>query len=52
MVGKVAKIVRCIRLVLTLFVPIHFNEKKLINIVRKDFGKNPIIGKDLLKITI
>ena len=52
MVGKVAKIVRCKRLVLTHFVPIHFNEKKLINIVRKDFGKNPIIGKDLLKITI
>ena len=52
MVGKVAKIVRCKRLVLTHFVPTHFNEKKLINIVRKDFGKNPIIGKDLLKITI
>ena len=51
-VGKVAKIIRCKKLVLTHFVPTQFNEKKLINIVKKDFGKKPIIGKDLLKLTI
>ena len=51
-VGKVAKITRCKKLVLTHFVPTQFNEKKLINVVKKDFGKKPIIGKDLLKITI
>ena len=51
-VGKVAKITRCKKLVLTHFVPTHFNKKKLMNIVKKDFGKNPIIGKDLLKISI
>jgi len=52
MVGKVARIVRCKKLVLTHFVPTWFNEKKLINVVKKDFGKSPIIGKDLLKIKI
>ena len=51
-VGKVAKITRCKKLVLTHFVPTQFNEKKLIDIVTKDFGKKPVIGKDLLKITI
>ena len=51
-VGKVAKITRCKKLVLTHFVPTHFNKKKLMNIVKKDFGKNPIIGKDLLKVMI
>ena len=51
-VGKVAKITRCKKLVLTHFVPTQFNEKKLINVVTKDFGKKPVIGKDLLKITI
>ena len=51
-VGKVAKITRCKKLVLTHFVPTQFNEKKLIDVVTKDFGKKPIIGKDLLKITI
>ena len=51
-VGKVAKITRCKKLVLTHFVPTQFNEKKLIYIVTKDFGKKPIIGKDLLKIII
>ena len=51
-VGKIAKIARCKKLVLTHFVPPKFNEKKLINLVRKDFGKKPIIGKDLLKIKI
>ena len=51
-VGKVAKITRCKKLVLTHFVPTQFNEKKLIDVVTKDFGKKPVIGKDLLKITI
>ena len=52
MVGKVASLSRCKKLVLTHFVPTKFNEKKLKQIVKKDFGKNPIIGKDLLKITV
>ena len=52
MVGKVASLTRCKKLVLTHFVPTQFNEKKLQNVVKKDFGKNPIIGKDLLKINI
>ena len=51
-VGKVAKITRCKKLVLTHFVPTEFNEKKLINVVKRDFGKKPIIGKDLLRIVI
>ena len=52
MVGKVASLSRCKKLVLTHFVPTQFNEKKLKAIVKKDFGKDPIIGKDLLKIKI
>ena len=51
-VGKIAKISRCKKLVLTHFVPTRFNEKKLKNVVKKDYGKNPIIGKDLMKIKI
>ena len=51
-VGKVASLIRCKKLVLTHFVPTRFNEKKLQSVVKKDFGKNPIIGKDLLKINI
>ena len=51
-VGKVAKITRCKKLVLTHFVPTQFNENKLIDVVTRDFGKKPIIGKDLLNITI
>ena len=51
-VGKVASLTRCKKLVLTHFVPTKFNEKKLQSVVKKDFGKNPIIGKDLLKIII
>jgi ribonuclease Z len=51
-VGKVASLTRCKKLVLTHFVPTKFNEKKLKFLVKKDFGKNPIIGKDLLKINI
>ena len=51
-VGKVAKISRCKELVLTHLVPTKFNENKLKDIVKNDFGKNPIIGYDLLKIKI
>ena len=51
-VGKVANLTRCKKLVLTHFVPTKFNEKKLQSVVKKDFGKNPVIGKDLLKIII
>ena len=52
LVGKVAKITRCKKLVLTHFVPTKFDEKKLIKTVKKDFNKKLIIGRDLLKITI
>ncbi len=51
-VGKVAKLTKCKKLVLTHLVPTQFNEKKLIHTVKADFGKKPIIGKDLLKINI
>ena len=51
-VGKIAKLANCKKLVLTHLVPTKFNEKKLKKIVKKDYGKDPIIGKDLLKITI
>lgn len=51
-VGKVANLCNCKKLVLTHFVPTKFNEKKLKKIVKKDFGKFPIIGKDLLKIKV
>ena len=50
-VGKVAKICQAKKLVLTHFVPPKFNEKKLINTIKKDFSNKMIIGKDLLKIT-
>ena len=52
MVGKVAKISNCKKLVLTHLVPTKFDEKKLKLTVKKDFGKNPIIGYDLLKVKI
>ena len=52
MVGKIGKISRCKKLVLTHFVPTRFNENRLKNIVKKDFGKNPIIGEDLMTIKI
>ncbi len=52
LVGKVAKLSNCKKLVLTHFVPTQFNIPKLKKIVRKDFGKDPIIGKDLLTIKI
>ena len=52
LVGKIAKITKCKKLVLTHLVPSRFNEKKLKEVVKNDFGKYPIIGKDLLKIKI
>ena len=52
LVGKIAKLTKCKKLVLTHLVPTVFNEKKLIHTVKSDFGKRPIIGKDLLRINI
>ena len=52
LVGKIAKLTRCKKLVLTHFVPTKFNERKLKKVVRNDFGKDPIIGRDLIKIKI
>ena len=51
-VGKVAKLTRCKKLVLTHLVPTNFNENKLKKTIKSDFGKNPIIGEDLMKIRI
>ena len=51
-VGKVASLTRCKKLVLTHFVPTKFNKKTLQSVVKKDFGKNPVIGEDLLTIKI
>ena len=51
-VGKIASLTRCKKLVLTHLVPTKFDEKKLKKIVKNDFGKDPIIGRDLLKIKI
>ena len=51
-VGKIAKISKCKKLVLTHFVPTIFNENKLKKLIKKDYGKYPIIGKDLLTIKI
>ena len=52
LLGKIAKLTNCKKLVLTHLVPTKFNEKKLKKTIKSDFGKNPIIGKDLLKIII
>ncbi len=52
LVGKIAKLAKCKNLVLTHLVPTRFNENRLKKIVKADFGKNPIIGYDLLKINI
>ena len=51
-VGKVAFISRAKKLVLTHFVPTRFNKNNLKKTVKKDFGKDPIIGEDLMKIKI
>ena len=50
--GKIANLTRCKKLVLTHFVPTKFNEKRLINLIRRDYDKNLVIGKDLLRIKI
>ena len=51
-VGKVAFIARAKKLVLTHFVPTRFNKNNLKKVVKKDFGKDPIIGEDLMKIKV
>ena len=51
-VGKVAFISRAKKLVLTHFVPTRFNKNNLKKVVKKDFGKDPIIGEDLMTINI
>ena len=43
---------KCKKLVLTHFVPTNFNKNKLKKVVKKDFGKNPIIGEDLMTIKV
>ena len=52
LVGKIAKLTNCKKLVLTHLVPTKFNENKLKKTIKKDYGKNPIVGEDLLKIRI
>ena len=51
-VGKVAFIARAKKLVLTHFVPTRFNKSNLKKVVKKDFGKDPIIGEDLMIIKV
>jgi len=51
-VGKVAFITQSKKLILTHFVPTQFNKVRLKNIIKKDFGKEPIIGEDLMTIKI
>jgi ribonuclease Z len=51
-VGKVAFITQAKKLVLTHFVPTRFNKNNLKKVVKKDFGKDPVIGEDLLTIKI
>tara|TARA_B100000131_G_scaffold176111_1_gene170059 strand:+ start:253 stop:1080 length:828 start_codon:yes stop_codon:yes gene_type:complete len=51
-VGKVAFITQSKKLVLTHFVPTQFNKARLKKIIKKDYGKNPIIGEDLMTINI
>lgn len=51
-VGKIAKKVNAKNLVLTHFVPPIFDKKKLLKIVALDYGKNTILGEDLMTIDI
>ena len=51
-VGKVAFIANAKKLVLTHFVPTRFNKNNLKKVVKKYFGKDPIIGEDLMTIKI
>ena len=49
-VGKVAKITRCKKTCVNTFLFQHnLMKKKLIDVVTKDFGKKPVIGKDTFK---
>ena len=51
-VGKVAFIAQAKKLVLTHFVPTQFNKNNLKKVVKKDFGKDPVIGEDLMTIKV
>jgi len=51
-VGKVAFIAQAKKLVLTHFVPTRFNKNNLKKVVKKDFGKDPVIGEDLMTIKV
>ena len=51
-VGKIAFIARAKKLVLTHFVPTRFNKNNLKKVVKKDFGKDPVIGEDLMTIKV
>ena len=51
-VGKVAFIAQAKKLVLTHFVPTRFNKNKLKQVVKKDFGEDPVIGEDLMNIKV
>ena len=51
-VGKVAFISNAKKLVLTHFVPTKFNKNNLKKVVKKDFGKDPILGEDLMTIKV
>ena len=51
-VGKVAFIASAKKLVLTHFVPTRFNKNNLKKLVKKDFGKDPVIGEDLMTIKV
>ena len=51
-VGKVAFITQSKKLVLTHFVPTQFNKNRLKKVIKSDFGKDPIIGEDLMTINI
>ena len=52
LVGKIAKLTRCKKLVLTHFVPTKFNERKLKKLLGMILEKTLIIGRDLIKIKI
>ena len=51
-VGKVGFITQSKKLVLTHFVPTQFNKNRLKKVVKSDFGKDPIVGEDLMTINI
>jgi len=51
-VGKVASEARAEKLVLTHFVPPKFDEKSLLDEVRRDFDGPIIIGEDLMKLSV